>query len=119
MIKGLAVVDPAARIAPSRKHIALMTAVGGLIAGLAVGLGVMLIGAAASDRLRRRRDIARALGAPIRLTVGQVRTASWLPGRRGLTGSQAGDMPRLVAHLRSNVRDDAGTVAALAVVPVG
>jgi capsular polysaccharide biosynthesis protein len=119
MIKGTAVLDPAAPIPPSRKHIALVTAVGGLVAGLAVGLGVVLIGAVTSDRLRERRDIARALGAPITLTVGQVPTASWLTGRRALTASRVGDIPRLVAHLRSNLHDGDGTAVALAVVPVG
>jgi capsular polysaccharide biosynthesis protein len=119
MIKGTQVVDAAALIPPSRKHIELMTGVAGLVAGLAAGLGIVLIDAAASDRLRRRRDIARALGAPVRLTIGKTRTASWLAGRRRLAAAGAGDMPRLVAHLRSNVRAGHGGPAALAVVPVG
>jgi len=119
MIKGTAVLDAAAPIPPSRKHIALMTGVAGLVAGLSAGLGVVLIDAVASDRLRRRRDIARSLGAPIKLTIGKVRTASWLPARPRLAADRAGDMPRLVAHLRSQLRDGDGTAAALAVVPVG
>jgi capsular polysaccharide biosynthesis protein len=108
MIKGTAVEDAAAPIPPSRKHIALMTGVAGLVVGLAAGLGVVLVDAAASDRLRRRRDIARALGAPIKLTIAKPRA----------TGS-AGGMPRLIAHLRSTVREAHGTPAALAVVAVG
>jgi len=119
MIKGTAVLDAAAPIPPSRKHIALMTGVAGLVAGLSAGLGVVLVDAAASDRLRRRRDIARTLGAPIKLTIGKVHTASWLPGRQRLVADRAGNMPRLVAHLRSNVRNGDGSAAALAVVPVG
>ncbi len=119
MIKGTAALDAAAPIPPSRKHIELMTGVAGLVAGLALGLGVVLVDAAASDRLRRRRDIARALGAPIRLTIGPTRAASWLPGRAKLAAASAGGMPRLVAHLRSIVGDGHGAPAALAVVPVG
>ena len=119
MIRGTAVLDPAAPIPPSRRHLALNTGLAGLFAGLAVGLGVVLIGAVTSDRLRRRRDIARALGAPIRLTVGRIRTTGWLPGRPRLAAAREGDMPRLVAHLRSSVRDGNGPTAALAVVPVG
>ncbi len=119
MIKGTEVIDPAAVIPPSRKHIALISGFAGLVAGLAVGLGVVLVDAAASDRLRRRRDIARVLGAPVKLTIGKVRTASWVPGRRVRATARTGDMPRLVAHLRSTVRDRHGTAATLALVPVG
>jgi capsular polysaccharide biosynthesis protein len=119
MIKGTAVLDAAAPIPPSRKHIALMTGVAGLVVGLALGLGVVMVDTATSDRLRRRRDIARALGAPIKLTIDEVHSGGWLPGRPRLIARRAGDMPRLVAHLRSNVREVDGGEAALAVVPVG
>jgi capsular polysaccharide biosynthesis protein len=119
MIKGTRVLDVAAPIPPSRKRVALMTGIAGLVAGLTVGFGIVLVDAAASDRLRRRRDIARVLGAPIRLTIGKPRMAGRLPGGSKLAAASAGDMPRLVAHLRSNVRDGAGTAAALAVVAVG
>ena len=108
MINGTVLQDAAAPIPPSRKHVELMTGVAGLVAGLAVGLGIVLVDAAASDRLRRRRDIARALGAPIKLTIAEPRAAA-----------SAGGMPRLIAHLRSNVREAHGTPAALAVVAVG
>lgn len=119
MIKGTAVLDAAVPIPPSRKHIALMTGVAGLVGGLALGLGVVLVETAGSDRLRRRRDIARALGAPIKLTIDEAHTTRWLPARPRRLAQRAGDMPRLVAHLRSNVPDGDASEAALAVVPVG
>ncbi len=72
MINGTAVLDTAAPIPPTRKHLEAMTGVAGLFVGLTVGLGLVLIEAVVSDRPRRRRDIARALGAPIKLTIGKV-----------------------------------------------
>jgi capsular polysaccharide biosynthesis protein len=113
MIRGTAVLDPAAPIPPSRRHLALNSGLAGLFAGLAVGLGVVLIDAAASDRLRRRRDIARALGAPIRVTVGKVRKA------QALAATSSGDVRRLVAHLHNNLPDGGEIKPALAVVPLG
>ena len=117
MIKGTAVQDAAAPIPPSRKRIELMTGVAGLVVGLTVGLGIVVVDAAASDRLRRRRDIARALGAPIKLTIAKPRAAG-LADRGKLAPASAGGMPRLVAHLRSNMRAGNGTPSALAVIAV-
>ena len=56
----------------------------GLLAGLAVGLTIVIIRALVSDRLRRRDDIAYALDAPVKLSV---RT---LGARRRLTPVLAG-----------------------------
>jgi capsular polysaccharide biosynthesis protein len=113
MIKGTAVLDAAAPIPPSRRHLALNSGLAGLFAGLTVGLGVVLIDAAASDRLRRRRDIARALGAPIGVTVGKVRKA------QALTATSSGDVRQLVAHLQKSLLDSGEIKPALAVVPLG
>jgi capsular polysaccharide biosynthesis protein len=117
MTKGTAVLDPAVPIPPSRRHLALIDGVAGLLAGLTLGLGVVLVEAVLSDRLRRRRDIARALGAPVDFAVGKVRKAGWLPGRRGPVAARGGNVAQLVAYLRSKVRDG-GENAALAVVAV-
>ena len=38
--------------------------------GLVLGMGIVVIQALVSDRLRRRDDIAQALGAPVKLSVG-------------------------------------------------
>jgi len=117
MTRGTAVLDPAVPVPPSRRHVALIDGVAGLVAGLTLGVGVVLVEAVLSDRLRRRRDIARALGAPVDFAVGKVRKAGWLPGRRGPVAARGGNVPQLVAYLRSKVRDG-GENAALAVVAV-
>lgn len=41
----------------------------GLVAGLAIGCGIFTLEAVLLERLRRRDDIARALGAPVEVTV--------------------------------------------------
>lgn len=114
MIKGTSVLEPAAPIPPSRKHLAAIFGAAGLVASLATGLAVVIVGALTSDRLRRRDEVARALGAPVKLSVGKLRRP-WPMARR--PGSTAGGahQRRIVAHLRDAVADGG---AALAVVPI-
>jgi hypothetical protein len=55
----------------------------GLIGGLVIGAGWVLAGALTSDRLRRRDEVALALAAPVRFSVGRLhRPWWWLLGRR-------------------------------------
>ena len=67
-----------------RSHVkgAALYVAGGLFGGLAVGMVIVIITALVSDRLRRRDDVAEALGAPVRLSVGALRRRR-LPGRPG------------------------------------
>ena len=113
MIHGSEVLDAAAPIHRSALRLTLLYAWGGLIAGLTLGLGIVIVQALVSGRLRRRDDIARALGAPIHLSVGRLQGGRW---RRGHGRDR--DVQRLVAHLRSAVPARAGGAAALAVVAV-
>jgi capsular polysaccharide biosynthesis protein len=117
-ITGSQVLNPAALLAHSRlKHLILYSLVG-LILGLVLGLGVVIIRAIISDRLRRRDDIAHALGAPVKLSVGPVRLSRWRPGRRGLEAAQNSDIQRIVIYLGNAVRPGGSGIAALAVIPV-
>ena len=115
MIGGSAVLDPASPIPPHShlKHL-LLYAGGGLIIGLILGMGIIVLRALLSDRLRRRDDVAQALGAPVKLSVPAMR--GWLPGR----GARVSDryMQRIVAYLRDAVPAGSSGTAALAVVPV-
>jgi capsular polysaccharide biosynthesis protein len=114
MIKGTSIMDYAAPIPPSRKHLLAIFGAAGFFASLAAGLLVVIIGALTSNRLRRRDDVARALDAPIKLSVGRVRPLWALVRPRRLT-PRSRHQRRIVAHLRSAVADGG---AALAVVPV-
>ena len=99
-VKGSEVLDAAAPIPPhSRlKHLLLYAAIG-LIAGLALGLGIVVIRALVSDRLRRRDDVAHALGAPVKLSVGTVRLQPLAARPTRARGRRSRDIQRIVAHL--------------------
>ncbi len=115
LIGGSKVLDPASPVLPhSRlKHLVLYAA-GGLVIGLILAMGIVVVRAILSDRLRRRDDVAQALGAPVRSVPGR-RAGRWLPGRGQASGRS---VQRIVVYLRDAVPAGSRGVAALAVVPV-
>jgi capsular polysaccharide biosynthesis protein len=115
IISGSRILGAAAPSATSKLKSRPGYAIAGLAAGLAVGVGIVVVGALVSDRLRRRDDVARALGAPVELSVGRVRAGLL---RRGLAAARGEDLQRIVAHLRSLLPAGSGGAPALAVVPV-
>lgn len=117
-IKGSYVLDGAALGKHSRLKPLVLRAAIGLIAALAVSLGVVVVLAITSDRLRRREDVARVLGAPVKLSVPKVSLSSWRPGRRGLAASGRDDVSRIVTYLGGAVARSRRGLASLAVVPV-
>ncbi len=118
MIAGSKVLDTASPLFHSRYKGLVLYGVAGFIIGLALGMGIVIIRAVTSDRLHRRDDIARALGAPIRLTVSALPATHRLMGRRGLAAAEHREVQRVVAHLRRAVRTGSRRIATLAVVPV-
>jgi capsular polysaccharide biosynthesis protein len=117
LVRGSTVLDRAAPIAHSRFKLPALYAIGGLVAGLVLGMGFVVVRELVSDRLRRRDDVAHALGAPVRLSVGTVRLGGLL-GRRGLAAAESDGIRRIVAHLREVVPGNSKRVATLAVVAV-
>jgi hypothetical protein len=118
-VNGSQVLNAAAPIPPhSRLKRLLIYAAFGLIAGLTLGLGIVVVRAVVSDRLYRRDDVARTLGAPVKLSVRSVRLSRWRPGRRGLAASQSTEVRRIVTYLGSTLAANSRGTAALAVVPV-
>jgi hypothetical protein len=91
-------------------------AVSGLIGGLALGLGIVVVRELISDRLRRRDDIAAALGAPVRLSTGPL-TASRLPGGPSRAARER-DLRRVAGYLRNAVPHKQRGGATLAVIAV-
>jgi capsular polysaccharide biosynthesis protein len=91
---------------------------GGLLGGLALGIGILILVALVSNRPRRRDDVARALGAPVLFSVGGIGLSRRLPGRLGLWAAQGTKVQRIAANLGSAVPPKFRGVAALAVVPV-
>ncbi len=129
-IQGTPVLDPAAPIPPSRKHLAAINAVAGLCSGFGLGLIIVAIVAVLSDRPRARDDIARALGARVR-SVGKPGLLGRLPlgGRfgyfRGRSARRLADQlrdaipPGQRGSLTVVAADDVrGTAAALACLAI-
>jgi hypothetical protein len=118
MITGSVVLDGATALPRSHtKGVALYVA-GGLLGGLAVGIAGVIIAALLSTRLRRRDDVAAAMGAPVRLSVGPLRTRRFrltLPRR---AARRRLDMRRVVVYLRRAVPGSSRGPASLAVVAV-
>jgi capsular polysaccharide biosynthesis protein len=102
----------------AKKKILVTYAAIGLVAGLVVGLSIVIIGSLISDRLRRRDDVAYALDAPVKLSVrtlrGRRRLVPW-PGRAGKRNQ---DLRRVVAHLHTAVPRRTQGAQGLAIVAV-
>jgi capsular polysaccharide biosynthesis protein len=115
MIQGSQVLNPAIADHHSRIKGALEYVGSAAIAGLVIGVGIVVVRAIVSDRLRRRDDVADVLGAPVRLSVGNLSSQRRRPGRAGGPRREA---RRLVAYLRNAVPRGGPRPAALAVVAV-
>jgi capsular polysaccharide biosynthesis protein len=93
-------------------------AVFGLIAGLAVGLAVIIIRATVSDRLRRRDDIAYVLNAPVKLSVRTLGARHRLPAWPGRAAKRDLDMRRVIAHLRGAIPRSTDGPVGVAIVAI-
>jgi capsular polysaccharide biosynthesis protein len=115
IIKASRVLNPASLTPPHSKLKRLVEyAFLGLFAGLVLSMGVIVAGALMSDKLRRRDDIAQALGAPVQVSTPPVR----LGRGRGLTAARNVHIRRIVAYLDKTTPASPRGPASLAVVPV-
>jgi hypothetical protein len=114
MVAGSGILDAAV---PARRghQTILFYPLGGLFVGLMLGLGIVIVGALSSDFLRRRDDVAYALGTPVSLSVGSIHVYRWLPGRLRLTVARGQHKRRVVAHLRRAMSAGSGDAALAAV----
>jgi capsular polysaccharide biosynthesis protein len=117
MIDGTQVLNAATASHHSTIKDALEYVLSGLIGGLAIGLGIVIVRELISDRLRRRDDIAAALGGPVRLSVGRLSKRWLLPGGPSAAG-RTRDLRRIAAQLRNSVARSSRRPATLAVVAV-
>ena len=102
----------------AKKKILVTYAAIGLIAGLVVGLTIVIIRALISDRLRRRDDVAYALDAPVKLSVRTLGPHSRLTPWRGRGAKRNQDLRRVVAHLHTAVPRRTQGAQGLAIVAV-
>jgi capsular polysaccharide biosynthesis protein len=113
------VLDPASPLPPhSRLKHLIEYAFIGLIGGLLVGMGFVIISALISDRLRQRDDVARALGASVKLSVGTVRLSGRQEGRGESVAARSAYIKQAAAYLDRAVPPSPRGPANLAVVPV-
>ena len=117
MIKGSVLLNAAEPVKVSKAKGIVKYAAAGLLIGLGLGLGIVVIAAIVSDKLRRRDDIAYAIGAPVRLSVGRLR-AGRVPALAGRSAARRRDMDRLIGHLRQLIPSGRPAPVSLAVVPV-
>ncbi len=116
-VNGSVVMDAAAPLAHSRFKKLILDAALGFILGLVLGVAIVVVQALVSDKLRRRDDVAQALGSPVRLSVGPIQLKRRLP-RLGGSAARDAEIQRIAAHLGCAVPGRSQGVAALAVVPV-
>jgi len=117
LVAGSYVLNPATALPRSHIKGPALYFVGGLFGGLVVGMAGVIIAALLSRRLRNRNDVAIALGAPVRLSVGRLRPRRW-PTRPGRAAKRKLDMKRVAIYLRGAVPGSSRGPATLAVVAV-
>ena len=118
MVKGSYVLNPATGLPRSKVKGPALYVVGGLFGGLALGMGGVMVAALLSTGLRRRDDVALAMDAPVRLSVGPLRASRLqliLPRR---AAERRRDLRRVVAYLRRTVPGSSRGPASFAVVAV-
>ena len=121
-IKDSRVINAATPLHHSTFKTLLLYIGGGAFGGLVVGLAIIAIGALTSDRLRRRDDVAYAIGSPVRLSVGPLRESRVrLPGLQPKVKDR--DMRSVVDYLRTVTsllgNGGVGSLAVVAVDDVG
>jgi capsular polysaccharide biosynthesis protein len=116
-LKG-SVVLSVAPVSSSKKKALLRYGAVGLIAGLVLGLGLVVVRALVSDRLRQRYDVAYVLDAPVRLSVGRLRARRWPPSLPGRAAKRDLAVRRVIAYLHRAVPRNTGGAPGLAIVAV-
>jgi uncharacterized protein involved in exopolysaccharide biosynthesis len=66
------VLDEASLVPQSRLRRTVLSLGSGVVGGLGIGLGVVLVYAITTSRLRSRADVAMAMGAPVRFSAGRI-----------------------------------------------
>ena len=111
---GSTILSQATAVPRSKIKYPALYVAGGLFAGVGIGMGWVVLSALISTRPRRRYDIARALGAPVRLSIGRIRV-NRLTARRSPEGAGGRGVQQIATHLRAVIGHEGARVS-LAVV---
>ncbi len=99
---GSRILTPGTLAPASTKKLFLLSGISGFIGGLAIGVGVVVLQAVVSDRVRRRDEVASLLGAPVEFSLRPVghargRSENWV--KRAAVKPQK-DVAALAGYLR-------------------
>lgn len=94
---------PQARPFGSRRQMVLFAASGAILSA-AMCIGIVLFRALTSDRLRQRREVAAALGVPVRVGVGPIPSRGFIGRIRAAATSRVSRQPKHAAPLNSPLR---------------
>jgi capsular polysaccharide biosynthesis protein len=117
-IKGSQVLDTGALLPRSHLRSLVLYPGAGLIAGAAAGIAIVIIRAILSDRVRRRNEVADALGTSVKLSTGPLRRNWRLMISRRRRADREARIRRVAAHFAGAMPENVGGAAALAVVAV-
>ncbi len=115
VVKESQILDSATAVKSSAKSRLLLDAGGPLLGGLVIGMAIVIVSALLSDRLRRRDDVAAAIGAPVTLSVASAKFGGRTAGDQG-NSQRAKDLDRVVSHLSGLLRRNSSGPATLVVV---
>ena len=102
-VHGSHIINPGSAVVKSRIKTAIIYAFTGMLGFLFISIGIVAVSALLSDKLRRRDDVAQALGVPVQLSTGRVR-----PRRaRTLAAASQPEIQRIAGHLASLLPDNA------------
>jgi hypothetical protein len=104
------ILDPASIVPVSAKRRLALNLASGLIGGTAIGVGLVLFLAITTLRLRRREEVATAVAAPVRFSVGALSGApTWRERLSRRPSDQQRELEFLVRGLDSTIRHYSGT----------
>jgi hypothetical protein len=113
------VLDPAALVPVSAKKVVIVDGLSGLIAGLAIGLAIVIFGALFSEVVSDRFTVAETLGAPITLSLARYRSPRLMRRRRLARRLRAPDPAIRMIERRLRAQLESAPGSALAVVTMG
>jgi len=113
------VLDPAALVPVSTTKVVVRDGLSGLVAGLAIGMGIVIFGSLLSERARDRSAVAATAGAPVELSLGRYRRLRIMQRRRlnRRLRKPSPALSMLGRRLRTNLESAPGS--ALGVIALG
>lgn len=99
------IIDVASKDERSPLKVLAANVAAGAVGGLGLGVGLVMVHAATSDRVRWREDVAAALGAPVAVSAGALRGPLWAQRWRFRRHRSRpnDDLSRIARHLEGSL----------------